>query len=470
MPLLFISHKHSDRRIAEVLATFVEERSTARIKVYLSSSPDFQGPRFGKALNAQLREALWNTEVLVLLYTSSDQDWSYCMWECGMASHPQSPNTTMIVFQCGTDIPSPFQDVLRVNARNAEDLKRFTDQLLRDPKLFASSVGAIAPDLKDSHVESIAAELHSRLSLVLPPLEDGQVEQWPTWPYLRLELPRAEADRIEQATESERLSLSRQVVSDHAVVARSDARCAQLFGKQGLPPSMKFRELLTAWKDKYPDSDAGWFDSTCEQVMVCVRRGFPVVCSASMREMGGESSYTPVVTRVQRLPFAGTVQFDLLFLNLSDPRALLVTSRMVPVANLFHKRLGQIDPETFRLKDLIQELAVQKRNRVPILTADGAPLYIVHRSMVEQFIVKSVLQGGEKDPGALTLADLLADQDLKSMFERSFVVVRRQSTLAQARAAMIAKEGCSDVLVTNSGGAQEAVQGLLTNVDIARSS
>jgi len=79
MPLLFVSHKHSDRQIAEILARFIEERSAARIKVHLSSSPDFQGPRFGKPLNAQLREALWKTEVLILVYTSPDQDWSYCM-------------------------------------------------------------------------------------------------------------------------------------------------------------------------------------------------------------------------------------------------------------------------------------------------------------------------------------------------------------------------------------------------------
>jgi hypothetical protein len=39
----------------------------------LSSSPDFQGPRFGKALNAQLREALWKTEVLILCCRAEQQ-------------------------------------------------------------------------------------------------------------------------------------------------------------------------------------------------------------------------------------------------------------------------------------------------------------------------------------------------------------------------------------------------------------
>jgi hypothetical protein len=467
MPLLFISHKHSDRQIAEVLARFIEERSAARIKVHLSSSPDFQGPRFGKALNAQLREALWKSEALILVYTSADQDWSYCMWECGMASHPQSPNTTVIVLQCGADVPSSFQDVLRANPRNVEDLKRLVDQLLRDPKLFSG--GAIAPDFKDALVESLARDLHARLAQVLPPAPDSQAEQWPAWPYLRLELPRSEADNVEKAIESDRARIAPKIVSDHAIVVGSDPRAAYLFGKQSLPGKVKFSELLATWKDTYPDADAAWFDSCCEQIMICALRGFPVIGWATMREIGGDSCYTPIVTRARRLPFAGTVQFDLYFCNLSDPRAVPVASRMTPIDKVFHRRLNEINPQTLRLKDLVQDLAINQRNRLPILSADGAPLYIIHRSFIEQFIVKALLQNDPtKDPSALTLAELLADPEMKPRFEKSFAVIKRQSTLAEARAAMIAREGCSDVFVTDAGTPQEPVQGLLTNAKIAR--
>src|SRR5207245_864575 len=94
-----------------------------------------------------------------------------------------------------------LQDVLRVNARSLDDIKRFTDQLLRDPKLFPTFAAAIAPDYKDTHVESFAKELQTLLAQVLPPLEDGQVEQWPAWPYLRLELPRGEANKVENLVE-----------------------------------------------------------------------------------------------------------------------------------------------------------------------------------------------------------------------------------------------------------------------------
>ena len=189
-----------------------------------------------------------------------------------------------------------------------------------------------------------------------------------------------------------------------------------------------------------------------------------------MREVAGESSFTPVVTRVRRRPFAGAVQFDMLFFNLSDPRAVLARSRMIPIADLFHKRLGDIDPNRLLLKSLIQEMTAERRNRIPILTDEGAPLYIVHRSMIEQFIANRALQlDGAQDPRTLTLADLLADPNMKSLFA-SFTVVARQATLASAITAMNSLKGCSDVFVTNGGTPGELVLGLLTNVDIARSS
>jgi len=470
-PLLFISHKHADSKIAQVLAAFIEERSNGRVKVHLSSSPDFQGPRYGKALNTQLREALWNTDVLLLVYTSADQDWSYCMWECGVATHPQASNTDIVVFQCGSDIPAPFQDVLRVNVHNYDDIKRFTDQFLRDATFFPKLAGAIAPALKDIHVESAAQDLYNNLGEVLPPADDGLVEEWPAWPYLRIALPTSEVERIERASESERIMLSLQIVRDHGLVVESDARAAQLFGQAGFPSRMKFEALLKTWKDTYPDAEPTWFDSCCEQMMMGARRGFPIIRWAPMREVGGEADFTPVLSRVRRVPFGGSIQFDLYFYNLSDPRAVPVTSRMIPIGDFFYKKLGEIDPRSLKLKELVEELTLRTLNRIPIFNSEGHPVYIVHRSMIEQFIVKQVLSAvGGRSPIDLTLADLLADQEMKAIFENTFVVVKRQATLAECKSAMLARPRCSDVFVTAGGGRNEPVQGWLTNVDIARSS
>ncbi|MDQ6815450.1 MAG: hypothetical protein M3040_17085, partial [Bacteroidota bacterium] len=86
-PLLFISHKHSDSKIADVIRTFVTMSTLGFVDVYQSSTALAEGPKVGRSLNKQLRETLWKASVLILLYTDHEQDWNYCMWECGVASH-----------------------------------------------------------------------------------------------------------------------------------------------------------------------------------------------------------------------------------------------------------------------------------------------------------------------------------------------------------------------------------------------
>lgn len=466
-PLLFISHKHSDSKIAQVIAAFIEERSGGRVKVYLSSNPDFQGPKFGNALNSQLRKTLWKTDVLILVYTSPDQDWSYCMWECGCATHPQSPDTRIIVFQCGPDVPSPFQDALRVNVRIYDDIKRFADQFLRDPDFFPRLNSAITPSLKNPYVENAATELHKNIEKVLPPIDDGLVEEWPAWPYLRIELPRSDVDKIEQASENERVKLSHQIVKDYAIVVDSDARAAQLFGRAGFPNMIKFETLLKDWKEKYPNADATWFESCCEQIMMGGRRGFPIIRWTPVKEIGGDSDFTPVLSRIRRVPFGGSVQFDIYFYNLSDPRAVPVTSRMIPISDFFYKILDESNSKLLKLKELIQELDSRGLNRLPIFNEKGHPKYIVHRSMIDKFIVKQVLSS-LGDPKDLTLESLFSDKEMKDMFEKTFVVVKRQATLEEAKKAMLDTPGCSDIFVTTEGNLNEPVLGWLTNVDITR--
>ena len=188
--------------------------------------------------------------MLILIYTSSDQDWSYCMWECGVANDSNSPETNIIVFQCGSDYPAPFNDVLRVNVRNYEDIKGFVKSFLRDKDFFPTIAGAIAPNLRDELVEKAARQLHQDIASVLPPPDDGLSEEWPTWPYLRIELPRPEVDKMEQASEAERVALSHQLVKNFGVIVDSDSRAAPLFGLAGFSNRMRLDALLKTWKTK----------------------------------------------------------------------------------------------------------------------------------------------------------------------------------------------------------------------------
>jgi hypothetical protein len=69
-PLLFISHKRCDRKIADLVSGFVRTITGGGVDVYQSSNPDFEGPRVGKDLSKELEEALWRAGIVVLIYTS----------------------------------------------------------------------------------------------------------------------------------------------------------------------------------------------------------------------------------------------------------------------------------------------------------------------------------------------------------------------------------------------------------------
>ena len=62
--------------------------------------------------------------------------------------------------------------------------------------------------------------------------------------------------------------------------------------------------------------------------------------------------------------------------------------------------------------------------------------------MVDKFIVEQVMVG--RGPAEMTLADLLADPEMGQMFENTFVVVKVQTTLAEAKSAMLTRPMPSD--------------------------
>lgn len=91
-PVLFISHRHADRAIADTLRKFVQARTSGRISVYQSSSANADGPKHGKNLSQELRQALWRAGAVILIYTNHEQNWSYCMWECRVGAGIRVPS------------------------------------------------------------------------------------------------------------------------------------------------------------------------------------------------------------------------------------------------------------------------------------------------------------------------------------------------------------------------------------------
>jgi len=144
-----------------------------------------------------------------------------------------------------------------------------------------------------------------------------------------------------------------------------------------------------------------------------------------------------------------------------------VLSVMIPIEQAV--KLNLTVPETsIKLKaDILDDiLDEQKKERLPILDAAGVVKYMVHRSLIDRFVVQAAASG--KEIANLTLADMMADKYFKEVLEGSFRALRDTANLAEAKAMIDNINICSDVFVTQDGTVKTKAIGWITNVMITQ--
>jgi hypothetical protein len=461
---LFISHKHSDTRVAMVMADFVESRTLGQVSVHMSSDPRYKGPRLGKNINEELCAALYDCDVLLLVYTSADEDWSYCMFECGVATDPQSPRTNIIVFQCGADAPTPFADQLRVNVRDLKDLRKFTKAFFTDPGFFPKADAAFAPNFPEDKCDEAARQLYNALMApdILPPLEREPIEDVRTWPLLRIEVGLNDIDQVAQSDDSAASEACRELLLDKALITYSSSRAPILFGLDSLPPNMLFGGLVETQPAPKSGAIPAWVESCAVQMLRVARRRLTNARWESFTEMNGDSIYTPIVTRMRRIPAERRAQFDINFIELSNPQSITVSERMIEASNIYLKILTE-QTRNMRLRDLRDEMSGNDKERLPFVGEDRRPLYIIHRSMLERYMLDQQLRGEPLD--GLTVGAFL-EQAAGGILDKTFVTLASTASLADAQQAMAG--AIRDVFVTVDGNSNSPILGWLSNVDLTR--
>ncbi len=331
--LLFISHKHVDSKIADVIREFVNERSGGRIKVFQSSSPWAGGPHLGRNLNQELKDTLWQTSVLILVYTQPDQDWSYCMWECGVATLPESPDTRIILFQCGQAAPALFAGQVNVNARQLKDLQRFAQDFLTSADFFPGQDESITQFVSGSpEVLNAAQDLQKALSTVLPPEKEEPPEEWPAWPYLQLELGMEHVKDAGRAEKGDKLEQALSIIRKKCVISACDSYCQRLFGTPSFR-GMTLDDLVGRWKEAKPQAPLRWVDVLCDQILDGAQWKFPKSVWVLMQAVDDDTWYGPVLTRVRKIPAQQRMQFEVYFHKFEmDPQKKVVQLTPPPEA------------------------------------------------------------------------------------------------------------------------------------------
>jgi hypothetical protein len=125
-------------------------------------------------------------------------------------------------------------------------------------------------------------------------------------------------------------------------------------------------------------------------------------------------------------------------------------------------------PESLKIAELVKIMRDNRRNRLPVLNSDSSPLFVIHLSILTDFISTQALSaaGGPKPVTDLTISDLQAVDSLLYQQILAWACVKLGATLAEAKGAMEDVPGCSDVFVTTAGRKSDPVVGWLTNVEI----
>lgn len=130
--------------------------------------------------------------------------------------------------------------------------------------------------------------------------------------------------------------------------------------------------------------------------------------------------------------------------------------------------------EALTLNALIAEF--KTFNRLPILSKDLFPLYIIHKSVITRFISEVALgahnQFKKEEVEKLTLKDFNSVSENQIQIQKGFITVKAQINLSQAKKEMeLVKETlCSDIFVTEDGSRKSKVVGWLTNQIITEKS
>lgn len=452
-PVVFISHKHSDRKIATVLAKFIRAESNKIIRIFMSSDPRFKGVRLGEEISEELKTTLADCDVFLLVYTSPENDWGWCTWEWGVASHPLSKKTTMMVLQCGPEAPNVHAASRRVDCRDEDEVFAFVKQYLTDKDTFRSGK-ALAEYSDEEDLREKAKRLFNKLSPLIknidPPVENS------TWPHLQISLPLETVQKI--GSDTTPLDIEQQVslVKESARVSTTDDKVLSIFGRFGMTPNIFLAKLTKTVTGMTGRKQTPLLDSCCLQIAEASADKRPGIRVVTVRDEEREVEYAPIVTRVQKIGYQKTVLFDLYFVTL--PTHSSVSSKMLSRNQFYFKPLSK-QFEQLRLLEIIERMKDQEKHRLPVLEA-GIVRYVIHRAAIHEFIVENLSRAQD-----LTVHDLLTDNIRRTMFEQSFAFVGVHDSLEQARAKI--SGNIRDVFVTQTGSPNEPVRGWLTDVDLA---
>jgi TIR domain len=310
---IFISHRHADKAIADSLNAHLQRWQVRKDEIFQSSHAE-GGPKLGGKLNRELLRALSEVRLLLLVYTKADANWSYCLWECGVAVDPNHGDTpTRIVVFRATDLPPVLDDLVSVNILVEDEVKRFVHQFFKEKEWVKEGV-AFNAEVADAVLDDYAIKLHTTFREVWP---TSKAEEKYRWDLFTLRFDASNVKEItKQIQKAGYTATTFDLVQKTGKVAYDFGEALVHFGYTAKSRDLTFSQLIQRWSQEVPADAAlsipnDWIKELCEEIMRAIenRPAKPAWAMMHSSQYPGWWFY-PVVNH-QRIEVDGSMDFDI---------------------------------------------------------------------------------------------------------------------------------------------------------------
>lgn len=99
-------------------------------------------------------------------------------------------------------------------------------------------------------------------------------------------------------------------------------------------------------------------------------------------------------------------------------------------------------------------------NRLPILDSNKKPLYMIHESRIDNYIIS----GGTEKDSLKKFIEVQKEKGYSLGLDEGFIIVAENATLESAKQSLKEKKACMDIFVTKEGSPAEPLSGWISNI------
>ena len=175
---IFVSHKHADASVANVVAEELEKIAPQLIDCWVSG----QDLTAGLDWNRQIKAALGDSHLLILIFTTPSHTWDWCLYEVGLFMRFDADDVTSVVCLFAPDgaTPGPLNQVQGVAAEADSIVNRFLKPLCTQTWRVSDDWqrGALVPDVDPARLRAAAERISASFGSIIAGTDDDATETY----------------------------------------------------------------------------------------------------------------------------------------------------------------------------------------------------------------------------------------------------------------------------------------------------